>query len=1591
MDIASKDRTRCSGKGGIAMTRNIGRITILSILLFGWFQELVHSQTAPTVYIDLYQTNGNSVTEGPGNYINFTVHKMTLYNNDLVVNYTVSGSARNGIDYNSLSGQVTLSGLSCCAPIQIRPIDNSIIDGMRSVTVTLTPSTATPATYYVDSVQNSSTVYIVDDDGPDLIISQNSGISPSSVIAGDSVLVGSWTVKNQGKATVSGFEYAYYLQPGNILLQRIVFVGSLGAGQSYVFPGTTLLPIPASTVPGSYQLEIRVDDTNQYAESNEDNNSVSLPLTVVLPNIEVQVITPSSTEGSVTPARFRLNRNQIGKPMTVYYTVTDNFGRNTPDYTLSPAQAYAPLPNTYWVTFPTNGDILDVTVLPTDDSTAECPETVTLRIINDPTSPSPTYQSNTPTNQGSVSIMDNDYPSVYWTSTGPFQINEGSTTPLTLSVRRYGCTSGSLTIPYEIGGTAINGTDYNRSVPLTGSVTIGATNTSANITITPYNDTLLNGDRTITLHLLSGSYYLPGTTTVTVTIIDNEAPLTITTSSLPNGTVGVSYGQSLAASGGTTPYTWSVSQGSLPPGVTLNANGTLSGTPTQTGTYPFTVQVTDSSSPARNTTAALSITIAPAPSVTITTNPTGLSITVDGVGYTAPQTFPWTAGSNHTIATSTPQAGSRPTNRYVFNNWSDGGTLSHTVTTPSNAVTYTANFKTQYQLTLSSVPAAGGTININPSSPDGFYDSGTNLTLTAVANPGYSFRFWVGDIGGNPGTANPISVGAGGRTIEADFLQNLAILATILPGGQVGVAYNQTLAASGGTSPYSWSISQGSLPPGLTMSASGVISGQPTKANIYSFTVRVTDSSSPAQSATAALSITITTTTPALTITTSTLPSGQTGVTYNQPLTASGGATPYSWSISQGTLPPGLSLSSGNVISGQPTQAGSYPFTVRVTDKSSPMQSATAALSITITTTAPVLKITTTALPDGQTGVAYNQPLVATGGTTAYSWSLSQGLLPPGLALSTDGIISGQPTQAGSYPFTVQVTDKSSPMQSATTALNILISASGGALKITTVSPLPDGIVGASYSQQLAASGGLAPYTWWISSFFGALPDGLTLDGATGLISGTPKTAGQYAFTMNVTDSSTPSKQTVSGAFSIKVGTTPSATISIVATDPKSSESGPKAGILTVNRTGNTSAPLIVLYSIGGTAVNGTDYQTLPGTITIPAGAASGTITLMPIDDNLPEGDETVLLTLKPDPAYTVGSPNNAGVTIEDNDQNVVTIVATDPEASETGPKAGVFTVSRTGNTSWALTVDLQVGGSASSGIDYNPLPNTITLKVGESSTTLTVLPVDDTLYEYNETVVVTLRPGNYLRGNPSAATVSIKDNETTPIITQVQGKPDTIAPAAQPKAEVLIDKPADQDIAGDLVLVFNHNADAALETNPEVRFSNGSSRLHFTIPAQTKQVQFGDNVDGSFQGGTVAGTITLQATMASGWQGPPPPSYQVTIRRAPAIITDFTIANRTSNSFDLVVTGYSTPRSLRSITFTFSPSSGNTVNNAVQNLDVNAGAVTWFESDTSKQLGGNFRMTIPFTFSGSINAISSVAVTVVNVEGTSDSRSAIF
>ncbi|TIU97633.1 MAG: autotransporter outer membrane beta-barrel domain-containing protein, partial [Mesorhizobium sp.] len=232
------------------------------------------------------------------------------------------------------------------------------------------------------------------------------------------------------------------------------------------------------------------------------------------------------------------------------------------------------------------------------------------------------------------------------------------------------------------------------------------------------------------------------------------------------------------------------------------------------------------------------------------------------------------------------------------------------------------------------------------------------------------------------------------------------------------------------------------------------------------------------------VNVTITPATSPITVSPATLPTPAIGVFYDQTLSSTGGVAPYTYTSGGGSLPPGLSLASNGRISGTPTGSGPYNYTVHVTDSTSPTQ-LTADKSYSFTVPGPTLVVSPTNPPDGAQGIPYSQQFSTSGGTAPYTYSLDSGSLPPGLTLSSSGLLSGTPTTQGSFTFTIKSQDSTTISTGGVwfVAPSVTVVISAAPTIVVSPTTLPGGAtVGTAYSATIAASGGTSPYTFAISA-----------------------------------------------------------------------------------------------------------------------------------------------------------------------------------------------------------------------------------------------------------------------------------------------------------------------------------------------------------------------------------------------------------------------------------------------------------------------------------------------------------------------------
>jgi uncharacterized repeat protein (TIGR01451 family) len=546
-------------------------------------------------------------------------------------------------------------------------------------------------------------------------------------------------------------------------------------------------------------------------------------------------------------------------------------------------------------------------------------------------------------------------------------------------------------------------------------------------------------------------------------LISSQLSILTPAGSLPSTTTGAFYLQSLAASGGLPIYTWSLTSAPATLPFSLDpATGTLSGT---------------APAVASPTTFTFTITVtdsndpaqSDARSFSIAVNPPDAALPTINNDPVPPGTVGVPYSFFFTASGGQPAYG-----------WSlSAGTL------PSGLV---LNPRTGEVRGAPTAPVASASFTIQATCATG--SSARPFTMSVVPNP-------------------------------------VSILTPSASDGSVGTAYAQVLSASGGIGPaFTWSISSGTLPAGLTLSGTGrngAITGTPTSAATATFTVRVSDGGQAGVTTTRSYTLRILPATAAFAITTTALPDGSEGGAYAFSLRALGGTSPHTWTLTTGAMPQGMTLSTAGLLSGTPAVGGTFPLALQAQDSA-------AAASVQVTTLilrilpAPTLT-TSSPLPQAVINEPYAVSLEAVGGVGAYSWSISSGGLPPGFSLSSiSGTISGMVATSASATFDVTATDALGA--SGTKSFTLVVVNPAGGLAV--LDGLPKGQVGVPYSATLQAVSGVSPYVWAVAS--GTLPGWATFDAGSGTLRGTPNAAAVTPLQFSVTDSSGPPPATVTSA-----------------------------------------------------------------------------------------------------------------------------------------------------------------------------------------------------------------------------------------------------------------------------------------------------------------------------------------------------------------------------------------------------------------------------------------------------------------------------
>jgi hypothetical protein len=538
-----------------------------------------------------------------------------------------------------------------------------------------------------------------------------------------------------------------------------------------------------------------------------------------------------------------------------------------------------------------NVTIISVTIAPSGTQALDSGQSVllTATVLNDPSNAGVNWSV-----LGAGTLTSKTATTVVYTA--PFGITTASTASVT-----------AIPVKNSLFAAAVEILLAPAPVITTSTLTSGVINTAytAQLTATggtaPLSWTLTSGTLPAGLTLsstgaIAGTPTAAGTSTFTVKVTDSAASpvstsatlslsifapaLSITTSSLASGVTNQTYSAQLAQSGGVAPYTWTVVSGTLPTGLTLSTGGLLSGTPTRAGTYSFVIQVSDAEPTPQTAQKSYTISIASQLSITTSTLANGsirnaYSATLQSIGGTTPVTW--------TLATGALPAGlTLSTAGVIGGTPSAVGTSTFTVQaadsgSPQQVVTQSLSITivlSTLAIATTSLPQAtvGSPYSTTLTSSGGNPPVTWSLAAGSGALPAGLSLSTAGVISGTPtGTAgtSPIVVQATDATpasvtqslsITVVALTPLSITTTTLPAGNIGTAYSQTIAATGGALPYTWSLASGALPQGLSLSSAGVLSGTPLNAGSFTFTVQVKDSESTPVTASRQFTLTIGTT-----------------------------------------------------------------------------------------------------------------------------------------------------------------------------------------------------------------------------------------------------------------------------------------------------------------------------------------------------------------------------------------------------------------------------------------------------------------------------------------------------------------------------------------------------------------------------------------------------------------------------------------------------------------------------------------------------------------------------------------------------------
>ncbi len=1258
----------------------------------------------------------------------------------LTVVYSISGTATAGTDYPTLTGSVVVPAGAAEGVVSILPLNDNASETIETVGLTLTANAA----YVTDPTALNAVVSIVDDDLQILRVVASDAVATERDlrVLGTVADTGTFFITREGDTTLP--LTVYYAVAGStsgttatalhgVDYEALPGVLVIPAGQSS--GAVTILPRwdGLGEAPESVRIQLGAGPTNYQLGPD---NTATITINDAGDPVYVEVITVDNAGEGNTPTvgKFRFSlKGSSAAAVTVNYVLSGTAASGT-DYTALPGS----------VSIPGSGlNTVEVNVTPVNDALLEDLESVILTIT-----PGAAYQIYPASATALMQLRDDEGPTVYVDASDsdyPPAIAENSSGgPFYLS--RTGSTTAALTVNYTMSGSAIAGTDY---AAVSGSAVIPAGANGVDVAITPINDALAEGVETVTLTLAAGAY--SRTPSATYYLTDDESPA-----------VTVAFQNQSAAA------VESVGTVTIP--VTLNG----------ASVNPVTVEYLVDRS-AHDTASATGTALSVLP-YWVRTERVGNTFT----GSISPDGITWTVVSTETIPMSsasyqaglavcsfaTASASTATFDNVTVTGLDVGGTQG--ARTGANMGTPAVTGASSLAGSVYTVSGAGD--NVEGTTDQGYFTwwpitNSANCTVTArvltqtnpnaLATAGVMIR----EVSANNAARNYMAAtpGSGFEHHVRTALGGTDTKTTRTGGSALWLRLQRTGAfvsvfqSSNGTN---WSQvgANQALAMGTEVEAGLALS-----------------SFSDASVATARFDN--------LTVSPGSLPvlQGRTiGLSGTQGTDAVAGGIYDLTAAGDGFSGTG---DDGYLVTGP--VSGDFVMSVRLVSTTGP-SSLRAGL---------ILRQTY----DRESRMAFIGSVAA--GTPQFLWRHTS----TNTAFGT-GIDFTLPTGLLTFPAGTTLQNISLPLVDDTipepdeTVIVVLRNPNGARLGTTTQfaqviadddSPPLLASVGFSAAsgsveekagiEEVAVSLSAAPavaVTVDYAITAGTAQGGTDFVVETGTLTFAPgQTVAMIEVNLlddAVVESSETLSVTLNGPSGIQLGSLVSHTltltdndspvVTVTSADSSGAESGDTA-TATFTRSGPVSNALTLNYSRTGTAAVG-DYTGLSGMVVIPAGQASATATLTPVQDTTSEGSETVILTLTAG-SYVIGTPGAATLTILDDDRNAVSILATTGQAVE-GGAAGQFTVARTGSTAASLSVVLTVTGTATATTDYTTNPGTVTtlvLSAGQASRTIAVTPVNDAAIEGDEVVIAQLGAGAYDVSDSGYASVTVVDNDIPPTV----------------------------------------------------------------------------------------------------------------------------------------------------------------------------------------------------------------------------------